>query len=99
MDYELFVGIKLSADNITKCFYGQNDKEGFEKLNFLFGDISILVSQILSDIRLLDNINLIEKELNTLLFQLMRAIEERDTVLLTDTLKYELLEYIDSLYK
>lgn len=71
-------------EQVTELFYQQKSKEGYEKLQELLADISLYVSGVEDDAK--------QQELLETLTEALDAMEQRDTTLLADILKYELLE-------
>lgn len=82
-------GIIQSIDDTTLLFYQQKNEDGYAQLDQLLGKIM----QGMNDILLLKanghNIPLQEDQLNQVLFKAMKAMESKDTILLSDILSYE----------
>jgi uncharacterized protein (UPF0297 family) len=84
--------IKQSIDNTTLLFYQQKNEAGYEQLDNLVG----MIMQGMNDIFLLKangyNILLQENQLNQALLKSMKAMEAKDTILLSDILCYDVKE-------
>lgn len=95
----LFHNTGNSIDEVVNCFYQQNNKDGFEKLDNVIVNISNLTLQILQAVAGTDDQVVIERDINNLLIQLMNAMENLDVVLISDLLKYELLVYFSGFFE
>lgn len=76
--------LKEELEQVTEMFYQQKSKEGYEKLQVLLADISLYVSGVQDEEQ--------QQELLETLTEALDAMEQKDTTLLADILKYELLE-------
>lgn len=76
--------LREELEHVTELFYQQKSKEGYEKLQILLADISLYVSNVQDEEQ--------QQELLETLTEALNAMEEKDTTLLADILKYELLE-------
>lgn len=76
--------LREELEQVTELFYQQKSKEGYERLQVLLADISLYVSGVQDEEQ--------QQELLETLTEALDAMEQRDTTLLADILKYELLE-------
>ena len=76
--------LREELEQVTEMFYQQKSKDGYEKLQVLLADISLYVSGVQDEEQ--------QQELLETLTEALDAMEQKDTTLLADILKYELLE-------
>lgn len=87
----------LSIDDTTALFYQQKIEEGYKKLESTI----ILLSETINDIYAYElagnQIGMEENQLVETLTEAMKAMEEKDTVLLSDILQYDLKEIFEKI--
>lgn len=84
--------IMQQIDSVTELFYQQKEQEGYSALNELLPNLVAGVDAIYQYKQQHDEIPFDEQELQTALVDAMNALEEKDTVLLADVLKYDIYE-------
>jgi len=82
--------LKGCIDETVVLFYQQNINDGFKKM-----DILLLHIEKVTD--LLYQKENIKENINTILDRVMLAMQEMDTIVLADTLKYELVSYYEKM--
>ncbi|BCJ92943.1 hypothetical protein acsn021_05120 [Anaerocolumna cellulosilytica] len=79
-------------DENTKCFYRQEFPKGYEQLNNIINQLFLLTEQFRTvNTEAFKNYELL---LNSKLIDIMTAISKKDVILLTDLLKYELMDIL-----
>lgn len=86
-----------AIDRTTTLFYQQKVDEGYESLYLTLGIITQGMNCLFRYKELNDKFVLDEAQLNQILSQAMAAIEEKDTILLSDILQYELKEFLQNI--
>lgn len=84
-----------SIDEVTELFYQQKDKEGYVKFEETLNFLVLILDSMENDKE--GNFNIDHQGFNEKLVEAMKALEEKDTVLLADILKYEISEMLDDL--
>ena len=82
----------LSINNITTCFYQQQENKGYKKLNETINIIEDSINKIVSLNIENDNINIDMHSIIEVLNRAMEAMESQDSILLADILQYEMVE-------
>lgn len=81
---ETICEIKEEIQNITTAFYQRKDSEAYESLN-------IFIEKMIEFMRKLDSItNEYTKTMNLILSEVLKALQEKDGVLIADILRYDL---------
>ncbi|MBE5963193.1 MAG: hypothetical protein E7256_17735 [Lachnospiraceae bacterium] len=81
----------------TDLFYQQKDQEAFSKLNATLVITSSVMEQLFATLNTEVHPDFDQNELVSILTNAMNAMEEKDTVLLADILRYELLEQFEQI--
>lgn len=92
-DFDL---IEIEINEIVNLFYRQKEDEGFTELNKLWDKIEEFINYLNSD-KLESRKVEATAGINEILVRLLSAIEKKDIIIITDILKYELLNYFDNL--
>lgn len=81
------------AEEISDLFYQQKANDGFKQMDTLLLELDRTLSLLYEK---LDNesSNLVKKDIDNLLQNLMTAIDYRDTLAIVDIINYEILVYI-----
>lgn len=86
--------LKVTIDEISSAFYQQNEKQGYQ----MFEKSYPALIQIIDILLLMDDESKItEKEkglISDYLMAALQALENKDTVLLADVLKYDVMELL-----
>jgi|SRR5690606_22841012 hypothetical protein len=82
-------------DTTTELFYQNRQQEGFEALFEIINLLSVIIDKIGKDQADGHAIPLQTEKLNGILLEALGALEQKDTVLLSDILKYELVEALE----
>lgn len=83
----------------TYLFYQQKNKEGFQKLDYTLNALLQVVNEIIN-FQSGNNEKLVEEQiLNVVLTEAMKAIEQKDTILLADILTYEIDDMLEECLK
>jgi len=77
----------------AKLFYQQNIKEGYSKLEYTIDVLSKIIDAINIDEE--EGKQLIKNSFNNILKEALQAMEQGDTILLSDILQYDLKELIE----
>ncbi len=84
-------------EEITDHFYRKQDKEGYDKLNQNIPKIMGVIEEIMVFASKNKNIQIDENAILNALNKAMNAMEQKDTVLIADILKYELSEQFNNI--
>lgn len=79
-------------------FYQQKNGEAYQKLLIIIDDLLVIVDTINNGISN-HTYNLTDISLNGILEEVIRALEEKDPVLVADILQYELTEQLKEILK
>jgi hypothetical protein len=82
-------------EQTTGFFYQQKYQEGYQLLDNTLNSLSVLMDQISVYSSENNEIKIEEQRLNSILSEAMKALEQSDTILLSDILKYELEEILE----
>lgn len=89
--------IEQQIDNVSELFYQQKNQAAYNQLE----DIIINVAKVIETVYAQnpDNPDVMEKinKLTLTLRETMEAMENKDTILLADMLKYEILEVLQTI--
>lgn len=88
----IFAQTIIDIEEVTECFYKQKNKEGYARLDGVLESISSAVDKIFEYKLENNSIEIDETRLISTLTDAMKAIEEKDTILLADIFQYEILE-------
>lgn len=86
-------------EELTNCFYQQKIEEGYEKLDNLYPFLLSIIDE-LNKLNELENKNEFSENLSNILNKLketMLALENKDIILLSDIMKYELLNEFNNM--
>ncbi len=86
---ESYISLEKKINDVITDFYEQNPKSGFSKLDLVIEKILLLINQIRQENENTYKEN--ERELNDLFQEIMAALGNKDVILISDLLKYELL--------
>lgn len=89
--------IMAQIEQAGDLFYQHKDHEGYEILNETIGGLLELAEKLKVIARENEGIELGEQELLSILNEALSALEEKDTVMLSDILQYDLMERLESL--
>ncbi|MGN6710162.1 hypothetical protein [Anaerocolumna jejuensis] len=81
--------LESAVDEIVSCLYRQDESEGFDKLQNLLPAIENTIENYLLASN--DDRSVVSERINSILFQLLSAMEKRDIIVMADILKYELI--------
>jgi len=87
-----------SIEQTTTYFYQQKNQEGFSLLNDLMNKL-IQATNIILTYKSDQMAAIREVEWNTLLVNAMKAMEEKDTILLSDILIYDIKGFLEEIIK
>ena len=83
-----------SIEETTVCFYQNKISEGYQRLD----DTLVRLSNLMNEIALYreqgNEIEINEREIVTRLTEAMNALEQKDTLLLSDILEYEIKDIL-----
>lgn len=89
--------LEKKIEEVTECFYQQRENEGYHNFELVFPDL----------IRVVDQVALLEKEqkitkaefdlISTYLSNALQALEEKDVILLSDIMRYDLIEVLNNI--
>jgi len=85
-----------SIDKVTKLFYQQKREEAYDQLDSMLVSL-IKTTDILGKNKEIHDYN--ENEINIGLTKAMRAMEDKDYILLSDILRYEIMEILKKVAK
>lgn len=88
-----------AIDETTALFYQQKNKEGYQMLDPTLKSIMTVVNMIFTIKTEINQIQIDEQKLNTVLGNAMKAIERGDTILLSDILHFDLRNMLDNCCK
>lgn len=95
----LIDNITTQIEEVSDLFYQHKDHEGYVKLNDTIGFLLELAEQLKQLVAEQTEISLNEQEFLSVLNEALAALEEKDTVLLSDILQYDLTEQLDAMKK
>jgi hypothetical protein len=84
---DVIEGIELVCNDL----YKQEQRKAYDKLNMVLGDLT----EVVNEIGLVEGFNL--DKLMSNLAQALKAMEELDYILLSDILKYEIIEQLSTI--
>lgn len=84
--------IMQQIDHVTELFYQQKEQEGYSALNDLLSNLATSIDVLYQYKQQHEEIAFDEQEFQAALVDAMNALEEKDTVLLADVLKYDIYE-------
>jgi len=87
--------ILCDIDIVTDALYRQDVKPAYEKLNPLLSGLTLLLDQIYQELNVNNAMDFDFNHIMLKLSEALQAMEERDTVLLADILKYEIAEQLN----
>jgi hypothetical protein len=99
-DRELIEKAILEIEQVTKLFYEQKQTEGYQQLEMTLVSIAVAIDVIYklkneavlhSDIKI--------EEIVPALSEAMKALEQRDSILLADILQYDIKNQLEIFYK
>lgn len=89
--------IEQQIDVVSELFYQQKTTEGYNQLEGIIVNVANVIDAVYAskpdDAAAMEKIN----KLTAVLQETMQAMQEKDTILLADMLKYEILEQLQSL--
>lgn len=89
--------LEQQIDTVSELFYQQKDSEGYSQLDAVVVNVAKVIETVYTanpgDEAAIEKID----KLTTVLHETMGAMEDKDTILLADMLKYEILEVLQSL--
>lgn len=86
-----------SIEKATELFYQQKNKKGYIKFEETLNLLSSILNSVINEKHI--DLMVVIDELNTKLAEAMEALEEGDTILLADILKYEICPILMILYQ
>jgi hypothetical protein len=87
-----------AIEQTTTLFYQQKNSEGYQQLNQTLNSLMQAVDVIITAKVNGNHINIDEQKLNAVLGRAMTAIENEDTILLSDILVFELKCMLEDCY-
>jgi hypothetical protein len=84
-----------AIDRTTQLFYQQNIPEGYQELETTLVQLTQTINEIFTYKSEGNQIDIEESQLIQSLNEAMKALEEKDTTLLSDILQYELKELFE----
>lgn len=84
--------LESAIDEIVSCLYRQDESEGFDKLQNLLPVIENTIEGYIQASN--DDKSVVSEKINSILLQLLSAMEKRDIIVMADILKYELINYL-----
>lgn len=91
--------ITEQIEEVSDLFYQHKDHEGYVKLNDTISYLLELAEQLKKLVAEQPQLCLNEQEFLSVLNEALTALEEKDTVLLSDILQYDLTEQLDAMKK
>ena len=88
--------LKTKTERLADCFYQQKSQEGYQVLVLIIDDLSAL-SVILEGNRENTAIAELYTELSEKLQEVMTAMVEKDTVLIADIMRYDMIDILDQI--
>ena len=85
------------VQDVIDLFYQQNNAEAFGKFGNIIGDMTHAVDMLASYKAEHSDFDMDETKICDILNEAMKALEDRDTVLMADILQYDFVEYIGDL--
>lgn len=82
-------------EEVTDLFYQHKDHEGYLRLDEIIGHLMKLAEGLKEIVEEKPDINV--QEFLDILTEAMNALEERDTVLLSDIMQYDLTDQLNSI--
>jgi len=79
----------------TELFYQDKKEQGYDKLGLTLSELIPVINQIIEYKGQNNSIDVNEAKLVELLSNAMNAMEKKDVILLSDILKYELIDTLD----
>lgn len=89
--------IMAQIEQASDFFYQHKDHEGYNVLNGTIGSLLELAEQLKIFVRENQDVDLGEQEFLSVLNEALNALEEKDTVLLSDILQYDLVEQLEGM--
>lgn len=89
--------ITTKCEEVAAMFYQNKVAEGFEILCMLIEDIQDLTKEISQQEELLEKNADVLPGLNEALAEALKAMEQMDTVLLADIMKYDVIELLEQI--
>lgn len=81
--------LESAIDEIVSCLYRQEESEGFNKLQILLPAIENTIENHLQTGN--EDKSVVSEKINSILLQLLSAMEKKDIIVMADILKYELI--------
>jgi ElaB/YqjD/DUF883 family membrane-anchored ribosome-binding protein len=96
---EEIIKVLQSIDQTTELFYQQKEQEGYKNLEYTLDILIKTINEMLIYKKeKSDNFKDIqENKINEILTEAMNALEQKDTILLSDILNYDLKEALKEL--
>lgn len=91
----LIISILEDIEIVTDLFYQDRENKGYYGLALLLTKLNSLIELLISEKEIIEKAK--QEELLNIMTQAMNAMEERDTVLLSDILQYELKEQLEDM--
>lgn len=88
--------IEQQIETVSELFYQQKNSEGYSQLEDIIVNVAKVVESVYAanpdDAAVMEKIN----KLTSVLQETMESMEDKDTILLADMLKYEILEVLQT---
>lgn len=94
---ELMVDILKNIDVVTDLFYQDKEGQGYHELALLLTKLTSFIEFLILEKELMEKTR--QEKLLSVMTQAMNAMEEKDIVLLSDILQYELKEQLEDIIK
>lgn len=94
---EFIVDIIKDIDVVTDLFYQDKENQGYHELTLLLTKLNSFIEFLISEKDTIEKTR--QDKLLRVMMQAMNAMEEKDIVLLSDVLQYELKEQLEDMIK
>lgn len=92
---DLIISILEDIETVTDLFYQDKENQGYYGLALLLTKLNSLIELFLSGKEIIEKEK--QEQLLNIMTQAMNAMEEKDIVLLSDILQYELKEKLEEI--
>lgn len=94
---DMIRGVIQETDEVVEMFYQQKVQEAYTRLDFVTQDMLKAIEVIFQYKAENENLDIDENSLLDSLKEVVSAIEEKDSILVADVLKYEVIERLEAI--
>ncbi len=96
MNIQLLKEIRQKIEMTTDCFYQQKNQQGYKILISVIDDLMIIAAE-LKNIEENEAVQTLKIELAQRLQEITEAMLQKDTILIADMMKYDIIELLDKM--